>query len=57
MTGENPHYRGKNPLNVLFLVCLRDFFCFLNPENAKYLKFIKYHKLSRLIVEFWFILV
>ena len=33
------------------------FFCFLNPENAKYLKFIKYHKLSRLIVEFWFILV
>ena len=32
-------------------------FLTLNPENAKYLKFIKYHKLSRLIVEFWFILV
>lgn len=25
--------RGENPLNVLFLVCLRDFFCFMNPEN------------------------
>ena len=26
--GENPHYRGENPLNVLFLVCLRDFLAF-----------------------------
>jgi hypothetical protein len=39
MTGLKTTYRGENPLNVLYLVCLRDFFGSLSRVGIK--KFIK----------------